>query len=253
MIGISSPVFSFLPFDQIFEEIVKEFKLWEIVSEFEHELSKNEDKISYGMDSYDMKFQVHAPIADMNLGAPDEKMREASLSILFKIIESCSRISIDVITVHPGMAIAYGNNLKPKVKEATLRSLKEIDKKTRDLNVKIALENMPPADWSIGLDLKELLSMIEGTEIGICFDTGHANVAHSVETFLTDGYPLLNLHIHNNNGDFDEHLVVNSGSLDISAVVATLKKFYEGNYVIEARNYQEGIESRDYLRKLLDE
>lgn len=252
MIGISSPTFSFAPFDQVLEELVKEFKLWEIVAEFEHSLPANEPRISRAKESYGMEFQVHAPIADLNIGCPAENLRGAAVKEIFSLMEACDRLSIEVITLHPGMAVAYGENIKPKVREATRRSLKEIDRKQKDLNVKMALENMPPADWSIGFDLSELLNMLEGTDIGICFDMGHANVAHTVDTFLKDGYKLLNVHAHNNSGSWDEHLVINKGSLDISSVIAFLKKKYNGNYIIESRNPQEGIESRDLLKKLLE-
>ena len=251
MIGISSPTFSFLPFDQVLEELVKDFKLWEIVAEFEHNLPANEAKISYARDSYGMKFQVHAPIADLNIGCPAGNLREAAVKEIFTLMDACDRLSIDIITFHPGMAVAYGENIKPKVREATKISLKEIDRKQKDLHVKMALENMPPADWSIGYDLHELLTMLDGTDIGICFDTGHANVAHTIDTFLNDDYKLLNVHIHNNSGSWDEHLVINKGSMDIASVIASLSKHYNGNYVIESRNPQEGIESRDILKKLL--
>lgn len=251
MIGISSPVFSIAPFDQIFEDIVKEFRLWEIVAEFEHGIARNASKIREGMDSFGMKFQVHAPIADINIGAVVESLREAALRELFSLLEACGRIGIEMITLHPGMAIAYGENIKPKVRAATAESLRAIDKKMEELSLKVALENMPPADWSIGLDLEELLAMTEGTGIGICFDTGHANVAKTVDSFLHGDYPLFNVHIHNNTGAFDEHLVIDRGSMDIKQVVDSLRKFYDGNYIIEARTLQEGIESREKLRGLL--
>ncbi|MEM3038385.1 MAG: sugar phosphate isomerase/epimerase family protein [Thermoplasmata archaeon] len=239
------------PFDQILEEIVKAFKLWEVVAEIEHDLSKNESKIRNAIESFDMKFQVHAPIADINLGALAETLREASLSQLFSILSVCQRVGIGIVTIHPGMAIAYGENIKPKVREATAKSLKAIDKKMAEFDVKIALENMPPMDWSIGQDLGELLSMIEGTEIGICFDTGHANVAKTLNSFLSAGYPLVNVHVHNNTGEFDEHLVIDAGTVDMAMVIDELRRFYSGNYIIEARTLNEGIESRDKLKILL--
>ena len=251
MIGISSPVFSIVPFDQIFEEIVKEFRLWEIVAEFEHGIARNESKIREGIESFGMKFQIHAPIADVNIGAVVETLREAALKELSSLMEACHRVGIDIVTVHPGMAIAYGENIKPKVREATARSLRALDRKMEELSLKLALENMPPADWSIGMDLKELLSMTEGTGIGICFDTGHANVAKTVDSFLKGGYPLINVHVHNNTGAFDEHLVIDKGNMDTQKVIDALRKFYDGNYIIEARTLQEGLESRDKLRVLL--
>jgi sugar phosphate isomerase/epimerase len=252
LIGISSPNFSFSPFNEVLERIRKHFDLWEIISDLEHDLSKLEGDISYAMDSYGIKFQVHAPIADLNIGSPAARSRKFSLDEILGLIDTCERLSIETLTIHPGAAIAYGDEVKERVRNATKESLKAIDRKIIGMSLKVALENMPPASWSIGYDLKELLSMIDGTNIGICFDTGHANIAGSIDGFLRENRRLANVHLHNNDKSFDQHMPLDSGSLDIESIVVALRKFYSGNYIIEARDLDEGIHSKKCLEKWLE-
>lgn len=247
MIGISSPSFSLLGFEEVFEEVRKEFDLWEIVGELEHDLPKIEEGILYGMESYGMKFQVHSPIADLNIGSPAERLRKHSLDEILDLIDICDRLSIEMLTVHPGVAIAYGEDIKPKVREATKESLGIIDQKIRGTKLRVALENMPPASWSIGYDLDELLSMIDGTGIGICFDVGHAHIARSTRSFLLGKERIINVHLHSNNGALDQHLSLDEGNVDLKSVVSTISRTYRGNYIIESRDLAEGVKSKKVL------
>jgi len=247
MIGISSPSFSFVAFDEMLEKIRKEFELWEIVAELDHDLPSIEEGIEYAVESYGMKFQVHAPIADLNIGSPSERMRKHSIDELIMIMETCERLSIPLITIHPGVAIAYGDEVKGRVRAATRDSIKIIDKKTEGMSLKIALENMPPGIWSICYDVAELSEMIEGTRIGICFDTGHANLAGSVGGFLHDREFIMNVHLHNNDGKSDLHMPLDGGAMDLEPVVGALSRKYRGNYIIEARDLKEGTASKKTL------
>jgi len=241
-----------MPFNEILKRVRKHFDLWEIVSDLEHDLPKLEGDISYAIKSYGIKFQVHAPIADLNIGSPAERMRKHALDEVFSLIDVCDRLSINVLTIHPGVAIAYGDEVKERVRAATRNSIIAIDRKVEGTDLKIALENMPPASWSIGYDLEELQAMIDGTRIGICFDTGHANIAGSVGDFLREGEKLFNVHVHNNDKSFDQHMPLDSGSLDIGSIVQSLSRFYSGNYIIESRDLDEGIRSKKLLEKWIE-
>ena len=252
MIGISSPSFSFFDFEEMLEKIRKEFELWEVVAELDHDLPSIEEGVGYAMESYGMKFQVHAPIADLNIGSPSERMRAHSVEELLTILQTCERLSISMVTIHPGAAVAYGESIKSKVREATKASIKEIDRAIDGMSLKVALENMPPGSWSICADIGELESMIEGTRIGICFDTGHAHVARSIEGFLQERERILNVHLHNNDGTSDQHLAIDRGAADLRSIVGTLSRKYRGNYIIEANNLREGIESKKVLESWLE-
>jgi len=251
MIGISSPSFSFVDFDEMLEEIRKEFELWEIVAELEHALPAIEEQVLYAVESYGLKFQIHAPIADLNIGSPSERMRKHSVDEILMLFDTCERLSIPMITIHPGAAVAYGDEVKSRVREATRESLKVIDRKVDGMNLKVAIENMPPGSWSICYDIAELLSITEGTGIGICFDTGHAHVAGSVGGFLHERERISNVHLHNNDGKSDMHLALDKGTMDLRSVVGALARKYGGNYIIEARDLREGIESKKLLESWL--
>jgi sugar phosphate isomerase/epimerase len=247
MIGISSPSFSFLDFEEMLEKIRKEFELWEVVAELDHDLPAIEEGVKYAMDSYGMKFQVHAPIADLNIGSPSDRMRARALEELLMIMQTCERLSIQMITIHPGAAVAYGEDVKSRVREATRASIKIIDRAIEGMSLKVALENMPPGTWSICYDIDELKSMVEGTRIGICFDTGHAHVAGTIDGFLREREMILNVHLHNNDKTSDQHLALDKGTIDLKPIVGTLSRKYRGNYIIEANNLREGIESKRIL------
>jgi sugar phosphate isomerase/epimerase len=59
------------------------------------------------------------------------------------------------------------------------------------------------------------------------------------------------VHLHNNEGQWDQHNKVDDGSADIRKVVSVLKRSYKGNMIIEATDLQTGTESKSTLEKLL--
>jgi sugar phosphate isomerase/epimerase len=87
--------------------------------------------------------------------------------------------------------------------------------------------------------------------MGICFDIGHANVVGDIDNFLENIKRFLNVHIHDNNGHRDEHLVLGEGSIDIPNFVDLLVKQYSGSVIIECNNIEEGIMSKNYIEKIL--
>ena len=62
---------------------------------------------------------------------------------------------------------------------------------------------------------------------------------------------LVNLHVHDNRGETDEHLPVGRGTIDFPWLLRSLSG-YTGRYVIESRGLDDALTSRDRLRALLD-
>jgi sugar phosphate isomerase/epimerase len=98
---------------------------------------------------------------------------------------------------------------------------------------------------------KELLEVIEGSGLGICFDMGHANTAGQLDDMLELVDRFSNVHLHNNEGQWDQHNRVDDGSADIGKVASVLKKSYRGNIIIEAIDLASGAESKRILTHLL--
>ncbi len=251
MIGIGSPTFCLQSFDEALEQISKHFELWEILSEGEDRLDLIEKTIRRAAESFDVQFQVHAPLSDVNIGSVHEPMREAAMREIKNTISSCRKLGIGLMTLHPGFIQGIAFLDRTKVLERTRRSVQELERFANDNSVKIALENMPAHINATCTSPEELLSALDGTQMGICFDLGHANTSGNVDGFLKLVGRFSNVHLHNNTGQWDEHRVIDDGTADIRKVVSTLKDSYHGNLVIESTDLETGIASKSRLELLL--
>ena len=251
MIGISSPTFCMTPFLNMLESISKRFELWEILSEGEDRLELIKDDVRYGRDSLGMRFQVHAPLSDVNIGSVHEPMRIAAVDEIKQAIMMCRQLEIPLVTIHPGFVqgIAFLN--KAKALEKTKESVKEIAAYAAGQSVTVVVENLPANINATCTHADELLEAIEGSGLGICFDMGHANTAGQMDELLKLVDRFKNVHLHNNDGQWDQHNRVDDGSADLSKVVSVLKKSYTGNIIIESTDLESGTQSKRVLEALL--
>jgi sugar phosphate isomerase/epimerase len=251
MISVSSPAFSLTSFDRAIETVAKDFQAWEIVAEGMHRLPEIERRFIEISRSYDLEYSVHAPLSDINIRSLNPAMREASLKEVLSAIACCGRMGIDLITVHPGFISPLGQLDRPSVIRETRRSIHEIDKVAAENGVVAALENMPRMPISTCTEPGELLSLVEGTSLGVCFDIGHAHTTGNIDDFVRFRSRFANVHIHDNDGSSDQHLTIGEGKIDFEHVLSSMSG-YERRYVIEARKIEGATVSLARLKKLLD-
>ncbi len=251
MIGVGSPLFCQTPFMEMVEEISKEFQLWEILSEGEDRLELIGEGVAYGRDSLGMEFQVHAPLSDVNIGSVYEPMRLAALDEVKKTIASAHKLEIGLVTVHPGFIQGIAFLDKVQAVERTKKSVREISSYASDRSVKVVIENLPGNMNATCSRASELLEVVEGSGLGICFDMGHANTAGQVDEFLKLVSMFGNVHLHNNEGQWDQHNRVDDGSADIRKIASVLKRSYKGNIIVESTDLESGAESKKVLERLL--
>jgi sugar phosphate isomerase/epimerase len=251
MISVSSATFSLMPFDQAIETVAKNFRAWEIVAEGRHRLENIEKRFIKVSRSYDLEYSVHAPLSDINIGSLNPTMRDASLKEVLLAIESCGRMGIDLITFHPGFISPLGQLDRGAVMEETRRSLRSIERAAAEHGVVAALENMPRMPVTTCTEPTELLSLVEGTSLGICFDIGHAHTNGNIDDFLKHVSRFANVHIHDNDGISDQHLTIGEGKIDFKQVLSAMGG-YRRRYVIEARRIESAPLSAERLKKFLD-
>lgn len=227
------------------------FDAWEIIGEGNHRLPSVLDTFMEFTPSYDMVFSAHAPISAVNLGSLDNRIREAGLRELIAGLEAANHMNMDTYTIHPGIWSPASFLAKERVFEVFRKSILEIDRAARDLGVKVAMENMPGHHFFMGKRPEELLRFIEGTDIGICFDIGHAHVAGTLDSFVGKSSEFVNVHIHDNNGAIDEHLKIGDGIIDFREVLMGMKG-YRGKIVIESRSLTDAIEGKRVLMDLME-
>lgn len=251
MIGVSSTEFSAYNFEEVIAEVSKEFDHWEIFAEAEHHIPSIINRMVDTMPSYDLSYSVHAPISDVNLASLNERFREASVIEMLNTLEMAASLDIDRVTIHPGIAPMSVPYMEEKALEQSKRSLRSLDRISAEYGVMIAVENMPALPFMIGQTAEEMKTLIGDTNLSFCFDIGHANTTGQIDALISEFKDrIINIHIHDNHGLNDEHLTLGEGEIDFKDVIGKLSG-YTGNYIAEVRSFPSGVESRDYLKKLL--
>ncbi len=251
MIGVSSTEFSAYLFEEVIQEIPKVFEHWEIFAEAEHRLPSVESRFRDLMPSYKLSYSIHAPISDINIGSLNERIREDSVIELLTTAESAANLNIDLMTIHPGMTSMAVPYMEEKAVEKAKKSLRSLDRISSEYGVRIAVENMPAFPFMLGRTAEEMKDLIESTNLGFCLDIGHANTTDQIDDLIREFKDrLINVHIHDNHGENDEHLTLGEGSIDFKRVLDLLKG-YSSNFIIESRSFPSAVDSQDYLRPLL--
>ncbi len=165
---------------------------------------------------YDFKVISHAPWYDVNIGHPNERIRKCSIETIKDSIRLCYNIGCELLTVHSGRvsSITYGKRFK--VVQRTIESLREIVRYAKNYNVDICLENATKSLEATCDKFDEFMYVLDNVEdLYITLDVGHALTCNEIEKYLNvlNDNRLKNIHIHDNNGSYDEHLAIGDGIL----------------------------------------
>lgn len=253
MIGVASTSFCFQDFSSMLEKISRQFQLWEVLVEVEHTIEKVEPVMAEAAHSYDLRFQVHGPMSDVNIGSLYERMRLAAVDDIVRTAEFCRRQDLQVLTIHPAFITGIAFLDRSSVVSQMKKSLKSISMAAVESSVTIALENMPKGINGTCTTAAELLEVIEGTELRVCFDMGHANTAEQVDAMLEHVDMFRNVHLHNNDGSWDQHNQVDDGSADLPRILTSIDRgSYDGNMIIESGDLDSAVSSKRVLAGLLE-
>jgi sugar phosphate isomerase/epimerase len=203
--------------------------------------------------SYDTRFSIHAPISDVNIASLSERIREASALEIIATMEQAMELNADTVTFHPGLQSIIVPGQESKTMEKAKRSIRTIDRLMNEFGIVAALENlpmMPSFGFMIGKTAEEMKQLVDGTDMKICFDIGHANTVGQIDDIIDMlGDRIANIHIHDNNGNNDDHMTIGDGNIDFRSVLSKLSK-YKGKYIIESRSLESAVTSRERLKDI---
>ncbi|VFP81388.1 Endonuclease 4 [Buchnera aphidicola (Cinara curvipes)] len=155
----------------------------------------------------------------INLGHPNKEMKKRSCQSFIQEINSCYKLGLTMINVHPGNHL-YKINEKQCLENIS-NSINFILSKTK--KIIIVLENTAGQGSSVGYCFEHLASIIDKIEdksrIGVCLDTCHLfasgyqlnNIDYFLYTFnkfnnLIGFKYLLGIHINDSKGKFNSRL-----------------------------------------------
>ena len=169
--------------------------------------------------------QMHAPFPSWIDGHPEET--EYILSTIEKVIAVCAYVHCPAVVVHPFVS---GNRAHDR--EVNLAIYRRLMPAAKKYGVKVCLENMfstvqghvVECYCTSAEDICELMDTLNaeaGEEcFGFCYDVGHANITGKIQREYLNklGKRLTVLHIHDNDGSGDRHLIPYTQSPDLWGV-----------------------------------
>jgi sugar phosphate isomerase/epimerase len=102
-------------------------------------------------------------------------------------------------------------------------------------------------------NLRMLMEEMGSDHFGICFDTGHCNLFSTVplDEWIGQLKPyILELHLHDNNGEADEHKAIGDGSFNFDLLFSLLQD-KKPIYTIEGHSPEDVMRSMRILNQYL--
>ena len=180
-----------------------------------------------------------------------DRLREASVKETLATVAAASEMGARMVTVHPGLTSMSVPGLEERAVARAKESLRVMDRVVREYDLIVAIENMPAFPFFLGRTAEQLADIVDGTDLGICFDIGHANTMGQIDAMIdTFGDRIVNIHIHDNHGETDEHLTIGDGDIDFAHVIRRMSG-YRGNWIIESKSMGSAVQSLPRLQKML--
>jgi sugar phosphate isomerase/epimerase len=188
---------------------------------------------------------MHAPIVDairggkwvgsFSIASGDEARRKAAVAEARATLKVAGTVPFKYLVVHLGVPDGQAAPPGDNQPDAARRSVEEIVALASEMNVRVALEVMPNALSSAAAIVHLIEDQLDGLDVGICLDYGHANLMGDLgEAVETVAGHLWTTHVHDNDGRRDDHRVPFTGSIDWdAAIVETQKIGYEGVLMFE--------------------
>lgn len=174
-------------------------------------------------------------------------------------IDICARMGIQILLLHARSPGHLGKAFGPY--ELLVEAVKRCAEHAKNRGIRLMFENVHP-DFGAG-EIARLARDTDPEVVGVCLDTGHANVfgVDACAEVLRAGEHLFGLHVHDNiglvNGDFfqsDRHLAPGEGNIDWTTFVRNLEKVgYRGLLMLELTHVVEsrkGQMTRETVGKL---
>lgn len=149
----------------------------------------------------------------------ERRLRIESMDEIKLVLDAAEHLPFRYLVLHLGLDEEYALEKF----DAAFTSLEHLRLFAKDRGVKLLLENTR-SPLGNPERLLQFLNYTRLDDIGICFDVGHARLTGGVrEAFQALGARTAVVHLHDNRGEEDDHLMPFDGSMDWAAIVQELR------------------------------
>ena len=207
------------------------------------------------------RYGVRFPQGHLLLGA--DITEDGTVDILKRWLDLYYGVGIKACVLHAGGdQMRQSGRSQQEVDAANVNALKALCTHISGRDQYICLENLVKS-YRSAADLRELIDAVGSPQLKICLDTGHLNrVGGSQEEFVREAGALLKaLHINDNEGETDQHLIpYGRGNVrwdELINALAALEEPYDGlfNFEIPGESnapFEVLMAKLDYLRQVAE-
>ena len=203
------------------------------------------------MNSYDLKYTVHAPFIEVNPASVNPALAKASVDEIKRSVDLANTLDSNLVVIHPGRSI-FNNDAEymESVYRIAEDNLKIVGEYAKDNEVDTCIENLPRLRGFMYQDIYQLAESLERINLPMTLDIGHAYTAgFTCDDVYFDS--IKHIHIHDNDGIRDSHLPLGEGIIDFKMFFEIFsKKGYDGIYNFELGSKEYVEKSIDYLKSL---
>jgi sugar phosphate isomerase/epimerase len=149
----------------------------------------------------------------------ERRLRIDSMDEIKRVLDVAEYLAFRHLVLHLGLDEEYS----PEKFDAAFTSLEHLRLFGKERGVKLLLENTRSP---LG-NPERLLQFLDYTrleDVGVCFDVGHARLTGGVRgAFQALGGRTASVHLHDNRGEEDDHLMPFDGSMDWAGIVRALR------------------------------
>jgi sugar phosphate isomerase/epimerase len=203
---------------------------------------KDVQKASRKLEEKNTSVTFHAPFMDLSPGSVDEKIRQVTAFRFNQVMELVPYFRPRAIVFHAGYDRWRFDGDVDLWLENSLSTWRTLAERAEAHSVRLALENVYEENPSI---LRKLLEAIHSPYVGFCLDPGHGHIFSQVpvrEWIEVLGSYLVEIHLHDNHRQADEHLPPGFGEIDFPGIFVALQgKSLQPIYTLEP-HLQEHLE-----------
>ncbi|HMD78478.1 MAG TPA: sugar phosphate isomerase/epimerase [Nitrososphaerales archaeon] len=183
-------------------------------------------KLKDTLSTYKMYVTAHAPFTDLNPASPFQPVKGAVEHTLEDFISFAEYLGVSMVTVHPGSV--HSEALVPQSVQSSISTLKRVVRAGGG-RLTVNVENQAKSNGHYHFPLcstLESLELIIAEVDGLHFtlDTSHAHVNGQRPLELAErlGSMLAEVHLSDNSGSTDDHLVPGEGNAPLGELLNKL-------------------------------
>ena len=244
-LGVSTSVFLHHNLETALKIIGKlDLKYVEIWGEYPHLWVEN---INYNylksikelLKKYDLKPSYHGPAHDVDITSMNPGIRKESIKQHKRSLDIAKFLGSDVYVVHAGSFYPGDKNKIDKGFDRLYNSINELLTLAKEYDIVLAIENHPVNENGIFNNpdnMQKVINYFNSPYIKTTLDLGHANLTNfAVEEYIKKlGENIKHIHLNDNDGIEDLHLVYGKGNLNSKKLIKKLNNIgFDGVGILE--------------------